>query len=149
MARVTGGSDIAKALQQISINISGPIKDAQRKALKPMLAAAKANVPVETGRLRKILTIKADPSAPKSRPTFQVGPNSADPHYRVAHLVEYGTAPHEIDGKHHPGADPQPFLTPAFEATGAEVLRKFGEEIGPAIERAGARARARAARKSK
>lgn len=143
-SRMTGADGIAKAFKQVSLNLKTPIQQASRKALKPVLDAAKANLTeghgVETGRLKKILTIKPDP---KNKAAMHVGPNASDPHYRVAHLVEFGTAPHDVDGAMHPGADPHPFLEPAFEAKGDEALKIFGQEIGPAIENAAARAVAR------
>ncbi len=147
-SRMTGADGIAKAFRQVTLNLKTPIQQASRKALKPILNEAKANLKdghgVETGHLKKILTIKPDP---KNKAAMHVGPNSEDPHYRVGHLVEFGTAPHDVDGEMHPGADPHPFLGPAFEAKGDEALKIFGQEIGPAIERAATKAVAKASKK--
>ncbi|SIQ98795.1 phage protein, HK97 gp10 family [Rhizobium sp. RU35A] len=147
-SRMTGADGIVKAFRQVTLNLKTPIQQASRKALKPILQEAKANLTeghgVETGHLKKLLTIKPDP---KNKAAMHVGPNSDDPHYRVAHLVEFGTQPHDIDGAMHPGAEAKPFLTPAFEAKADEALKIFGQEIGPAIEKAAERAAAKATKK--
>lgn len=50
---------------------------------------------------------------------------------RIAHLVEFGTAPHfqpnlKFD---HPGARPRPGLAPAYEAHGDEVVERMATEL--------------------
>ena len=47
---------------------------------------------------------------------------------RIAHLVEFGTAPHAqpARGILHPGARPYPFARPAYEAKKLETLRRVG-----------------------
>lgn len=49
----------------------------------------------------------------------------------VAHLVEFGTAPHWQPrfkkGFHHPGARPHPFFRPAFDSQKGNVLKTLGE----------------------
>lgn len=46
---------------------------------------------------------------------------------KIAHLVEFGTAPHWQPKRRymHPGARPRPFFRPAYEGKRAEVLRRF------------------------
>lgn len=50
---------------------------------------------------------------------------------KIAHLVEYGTAPHYQPnfkgGFHHPGAAAQPFFRPAFESTKNEVVAEVSK----------------------
>lgn len=45
---------------------------------------------------------------------------------KLAHLVEFGTAPHFQQnfkgGFHHPGSSPRPFFRPAFESTKDDVM---------------------------
>jgi len=62
-----------------------------------------------------------------------------------AHLVEFGTDPHwqPRRGRWHPGADPKPFLTPAYVQNEQEAIRRFGEAYGPAVERQADRLRAK------
>lgn len=58
----------------------------------------------------------------------------------IAHLVELGTAPHSLAKgasrrkgimqnvpPFHPGTEPEPFFTPAFEATKGEVVMGFAQ----------------------
>ena len=46
---------------------------------------------------------------------------------RIAHLVEFGTAPHYQPrrGRMHPGARPRRFFTRAFESTKRDVVEEF------------------------
>lgn len=46
---------------------------------------------------------------------------------KLAHLVEFGTAPHWQPNLkfRHPGARPKPFFRPAFEATKGEVIDRL------------------------
>jgi hypothetical protein len=55
---------------------------------------------------------------------------------KIAHLVEYGTAPHwqPRRGIMHPGARPYPFARPAFETTKDIVLQRIGHAIWRRIE---------------
>lgn len=58
----------------------------------------------------------------------------------LAHLVEFGTAPHfqpnRRGGIMHPGARPKPFFTPAFESTKEETVTGLGRRTWALIERA-------------
>lgn len=47
---------------------------------------------------------------------------------KIAHLVEFGTAPHWQPGRGvmHPGAKPEPFARPAFEETKEDVAMAVG-----------------------
>lgn len=50
---------------------------------------------------------------------------------KIAHLVEFGTAPHWQPRRRvmHPGARPYPFFRPAFESTKSEVISKMGKAV--------------------
>lgn len=50
---------------------------------------------------------------------------------KIAHLVEFGTAPHAQPrrGIMHPGARPFPFFRPAFEATKETTVRRLGTGV--------------------
>lgn len=54
----------------------------------------------------------------------------------IAHLVEYGTAPHVQPnrGIHHPGARPYPFFRPAFEERKQEVVDTVGRNAWAKIK---------------
>lgn len=57
---------------------------------------------------------------------------------RIAHLVEFGTAPHDQPrrGIKHPGARPFPFARPGFEAKKDEVVGTMGSDIWDRISAA-------------
>lgn len=152
---VRGNRDAARALRELARYVSTPLNAASRFALQPALKAAKAKVgsiPFDdsTGALQASLTIKKKARSSKLNPVHQVGPDSA---FRkggrrpvsYAHLVEFGTAPHYQPkrGVMHPGAKPTPFLTPAFHETKTEVVKRFGQKIGPEMEKRAARLRSR------
>lgn len=144
---ITGAKGIASAFRQIVPGLTVPINQASRVALRPLLAAAKRNLKangnVQSGQLLKSLTVKKKGGKSVRLHEHLVGPSAANPHYRLGHLVEFGTTPHRIGKKLHPGARAFPFLRPAFEETKDEVIKRFGAEIGPAVE---ARARKLAAK---
>lgn len=54
---------------------------------------------------------------------------------RIAHLVEFGTAPHWQPRRRimHPGAQPKPFARPAYEQEKDDVGLHFGRAIWRAI----------------
>ena len=140
-----------QALRTMQRQIGRPVSEAQRSSLRPVLKAAKQNLDSldanVTGELKKSLTIKKDAKAPKTKPTYKVGPRSDSPAVRYAHLVEFGTDPHNLpNGGKHPGTSPKPFLTMAFETEGKTVIKKFGEEIGKAVEKQAVRLARKAAK---
>lgn len=57
---------------------------------------------------------------------------------KIAHLVEYGTAPHAQPrrGIMHPGARPYPFFRPAFETTKHQVVKELSQEVWRRINQA-------------
>jgi hypothetical protein len=79
-SRMTGAKDLARSLEQIPRGLNAPINAAGRKALRPMLNEAKANLRangnIETGEFLRLLTIKADPKTPKDRARLMVGPDA-------------------------------------------------------------------------
>ena len=80
-------------------------------------------------------------------------------HSRLAHLVEFGTAPHRIEPRRkgkvlafevngetvftthvdHPGARQQPFLRPAGDTKAQEAVDRIGENLGKGLEREAAK----------
>lgn len=145
-SKITGADDLARALASLEGSVTAPINAAARKALQPMLKAARAAAPVDDGDLKKSLTIKKAKS-PKSKPKHVVGPaanfvgkDGAKP-VRYAHIVEFGPA----DGS-SPGAR---FLSGAFEETASQVIDELGKALGPEIEKAAARRAKRIAKRSK
>lgn len=159
---VRGDRETARALRALSQYVSTPLNATSRFALQPTLKAAKSNarsIPFkeDTGTLEASLTIKKKRGGSKLNPTTQVGPDSGfqrDTQYgsrrpvRYAHLIEFGTAPHYQPGRGvtHPGTRPHPFLTPAYFSTRDEVVKRFGEKIGPEMEKRAAKLAAKKAK---
>ena len=152
---VRGSRETAGNLREMARYVSTPLNAASRFALQPTLGAARINakaLPSEekTGTLAASLTIKRDPKSPKLKPKHQVGPSSDYERntqfgkrrpVKYAHLLEFGTAPHYQPGRGvtHPGSKPEPFLTPAYNATKETVVKRFGERIGPELEKRAAK----------
>lgn len=73
-------------------------------------------------------------------PENQVLVTVGDTSVRYAHLVEYGTAPHEnrgeFAGTHHPGTQAQPFFWPAFRLNRKKLARSIKRAVGKAVKQA-------------
>lgn len=146
-SRVRGAKGVSAGLKDLSRNVTQPIGTASRFALQPVLADARANVRAtpfdeSTGALAASLTIKKDPASRVVSQTYRVGPqadfekNGRRPS-KYAHLIEFGTAPHYQPkrGVTHPGSRAMPFLEPAYDANKEKVVKRYGEKIGPALEK--------------
>lgn len=136
-------------LKQLPAKIERNImRAALRAGAAEFRAAAKANVPVESGALRR--SIKVSTGSKKGRVTakLKVGGRLA-PH---AHLVEYGTKPHTITAAQgggltvggnivssvdHPGARPRPFMRPAFDTKPPAAIAAVGSKIRERLTAAG------------
>ena len=50
-----------------------------------------------------------------------------------ARFVEYGTKPHKVGGRSHPGSQAKPFLRPAFDelknAIGTTIVKQIGRKL--------------------
>lgn len=59
---------------------------------------------------------------------------------RYAHLVEYGTSPHEqggmFKGTQHPGTEAQPFFWPAYRMMRRRIKSRFSRALSKAIKKA-------------
>ncbi|RVD16867.1 MAG: hypothetical protein EOS73_25475 [Mesorhizobium sp.] len=152
---VRGDREVARALRELANQVAVPLGTASRFALQPTLKQAKANaraLPLKegTGTLAASLIIRQKPRTSKVNPTFQVGPNAGFQRatefgprrpVKYAHLVEFGTAPHfqPERGVTHPGAPPHPFLAPAYFTTREAVVKRFGQKLGPELEKRAAK----------
>ena len=152
---VRGDKETARALRALSQQVAVPLGATSRFALQPTLKAARANakaLPLKesTGTLAASLVIRQKPRTSKLKPTFQVGPNAGfqrNTEYgprrpvKYAHLVEFGTAPHYQPGRGvvHPGSAPHPFMAPAYYSTRDQVVKRFGDKIGPEMEKRAAK----------
>ena len=134
---VTGGAETARALREL-----GPASAATkvlRQALgagaSEVLAAARENVPVDTGALKRSLGIGYKASG-QYQAHVVVGHRG--PRARISHLLEFGTRKMAA----------QPYMRPARDASSDHALRAFASAIWPQIVREATRLASRKAGKS-
>ena len=137
-SRVNGARSVSAALRQMRKQYGVPVDQASRAGLQVIRRAAKRNI-ADDPELASSLVIRKDRKQPRATPTHELGPLSTSPAAFRAHFKEFGTDPHPIRGGMHPGEQPQPFLTSAFMVHGKEAVDRFGERLGPAIERQAAK----------
>ncbi|WP_165068264.1 HK97-gp10 family putative phage morphogenesis protein [Paludisphaera rhizosphaerae] len=113
---VTGIEEIDRRLRQLEPAIGKKVvRQAIRQALKPVLAAAKANAPVESGALKRSIKLRA--VKPKVRRKGVVGldvrvdKDSAEGGAWYAPRVELGDSTHVG----------HPFMAPAYAAQGPKA----------------------------
>lgn len=140
--KLEGVPNLQAQLKELGAELAqNTLRAAARKAFEPVLAAAVAKVPVDTGNLRQ--SIKIGSSKPKGGETvIAVGlvvannagkgrrtkDNSAggakDPYYW--RFVEKGTRK----------KDARPFLRPALDGNADRVIDQFSKELAKAIDKA-------------
>jgi len=133
---VFGAKELQRAFRELAHAARRPVAEASRHAMQPILKAARANT--SHASIKKALVLKQG-KAPKDRIVYAVGGDPKNPDYRLLHLQEFGVDPHKIGEIDHPGHAAQPFLTPAFHAEGRNAIKRFGERLGPALEKQAAR----------
>jgi HK97 gp10 family phage protein len=145
---VSGLADLNKALQALPLKIErNALRGAVRAGVKEFQTRARANVPVDSGALRKSIKIKTSARGGQVKATLRAGDKTA----WYAHLVEFGTKAHfigprvakalaflgvTVQGVQHPGAKARPFMRPALdggqraavEATAAYLRRRIEAE---------------------
>lgn len=126
---VYGGQKVAAALRRRSSVLTEPVlRQARNAALQPMLAAARVHLMANRSVHRGVL-LKGMAVVSVGRGTSALGATGKA--ISIAHLVEFGTAPHwqPNRGMMHPGARPKPFLRPAFEEMKGSVVAAFAQEL--------------------
>lgn len=138
------------------------IRNASKKAMQPMVVAAKTKAPIETGLLKKSIGMKQKQYTRARVVATIVGPRKGfkklvkvldqfgnlkeqyrDP-VNYAHLVEFGTAAHALgsgsdsrkqvaSGAQHPGSDAKPFLRPAFDENEHKALAIYRAELSKGV----------------
>lgn len=105
--------------------------------------SAKSLAPVNTGALRDSIQFtmgdqdtprySAFKSSAKGQPELAAIVTAGNSKVRYAHLVEFGTSPHELRGLYagaqHPGSAAQPFFYPAYRANKAKVKRLVSSAV--------------------
>ena len=107
---------------------------ALKAAAKPLQMKAKSNAPKHDGELIKSIKITSTFSKKKGEVKILVRAGNKKAYY--AHMVERGVKAHLIKGPvifggvvyqniHHPGFTPRPFMRPAFDSTGQQVVDAY------------------------
>ena len=156
--KFTGGKELERALLELGEKEAAKVgRAAVRATAKPLLDAARGNVPVREGRLKRSLQLKVDRmfeggqrksgftaiikvsgrlgyrarrSDRQSRVRGKLGP--ARYNYQIGSSPNVYGAFVEF-GIHGP---PQPFMRPAWEAEGGQVaINRMGKEIWTGLDK--------------
>jgi HK97 gp10 family phage protein len=138
---VKGLSDLQKQLSTLAPRLQANVmRSALRAGANVIKEEAKANVPVDSGLLRKGLKV----STRSRRGVVTASVKATGKHSYIARWIEYGTAAHEIVSKNgksllfngkfvdkvmHPGTSPKPFLRPALESKSSAAVVAVGLAI--------------------
>lgn len=130
-----GDVELKRALTGIPNLTAAGLDGAARAALEPMRAQTSLNAlrlrqPDRTpigGHLDQGVVVRKVDGRGKTYRKFWVSFTRRARY--LAHLVEFGTAPHAQPKRKimHPGARPKPFATPAFESTKDETVTTLGK----------------------
>jgi HK97 gp10 family phage protein len=144
-----------KGLPQLKAKLKR-LKEQTAEDIKPTFEAAaqsivdmmKRRVPVKTGGLRDTIGWTWGDRPKYSQKVTSVKAGGAlvitifagDSKHRYAHLVEFGTKPHEQGGEfrgtEHPGTAPQPFFFSSYRAMRKGVKAMLRKAIKAAVKKA-------------
>lgn len=131
---LTGIDQLLKNLRQINAELAKRAPSAAvRAGSRIIINEARIRTPIKTGSLKKSIGLRIRKYSRSNTLTGIIGPRSipyATPSGKknpafYGHLVEFGTAPHDLTsnkkfiarkGAHHPGAQARPYLRPAWDA---------------------------------
>ena len=116
-------AEIAEGLAEYSQDVVEKVNVSSEKVGKAAVKKLKQTSPKKTGKYAKSWTMKTEPEV--GQPHKRIVHVKA-PHYRLAHLLEYGHA--RVGGGRVSG---KPHIRPAEE----EVIREFARELEEAIKR--------------
>jgi len=116
-------TEIAKGLAEYSQDVVEKVNVSSEKVGKAAVKKLKQTSPKKTGEYAKSWTMKTEPDV--GQPHKRIVHVKA-PHYRLAHLLEYGHA--KVGGGRVEG---RPHIRPAEEM----VIQEFMAEVEEAIER--------------
>lgn len=150
---IQGGAELQKFLSELPVNIEKNIvRGGLRAGGQVIEKAIQDRIPVDEGDLKESLRVTA---GAKKGGRVYAHVKTGGPKARHAHLVEFGTKPHEIRPKgaislffagvfskliQHPGAKPQPFMRPGFDSSAGRAVQAIGEYIGTRVEKLKAKA---------
>jgi HK97 gp10 family phage protein len=138
--KVEGLKECEEALNALPLaTTKNVLKRAMMAAAQPVVATAAARVKKRTGKLGRSITVSTKLSRRQRRATpkdssveVYVGAGPL-PH---AHMLEFGTV----------HSAPEPFLRPAIDAQGMQVLKIFRDDLKAEIDKAMQRQARKAAR---
>lgn len=148
---VIGGADLAAALRDFPVKFEVQVMAAAlREGAREIEARAKANVPVRTGKLRDSIKIRRRNNRRTGFVNLLItaGDRKKGGAF-YAHMVEFGTQPHEIRPRRakslfiagllrqvvrHPGAKPSGFMRRAFDEGHAPALVRVTERVARGIK---------------
>ena len=116
-------AEIAKGLAEYSQDVVEKVNVSSEKVGKAAVKRLKQTSPKKTGKYAKSWTMTTEKAI--GQPDLRIIHAKA-PHYRLAHLLEYGHA--KVGGGRVEG---RPHIRPAEE----EVIREFTREVEEAITR--------------
>lgn len=119
-------SDLLKALKKFPDNIQKNVMTgAVRAAAKPIVSAARANVPVDSGNLKKSIGTVKRKSRDKTKIRFSVTPRKGGKYDGwYGHMLEFGTSKMAA----------QPFMRPAFENQDDQSIEEAKKYIAKKID---------------
>jgi len=140
---VIGVEELVRNINAVGRGISVRHLDpAMKRALKPMLDSAKSKaLPRRQAHTAAgqhldegLVIAKGEQTTRTRREQLVTATGRA---MKLAHLVEFGTAPHfqPNRGVMHPGARPFPFLRPAFDENAQQTIVLVGQELWREIEK--------------
>lgn len=147
--RVDGMRKFDQALAEIGSRRTATTigRAAARAGSRPIITSARANLSGvnDTGALKRAIKLKLKQYGglilavigAESKKDGRTGRNPAN----YAHLVEFGTAPHQVGNRQHPGAKAHPFLGPAFDSSVPESLRRTAAKAKEKLREAALKAR--------
>lgn len=146
---IIGGRELDAAMASLSIKVEKNIlRSALRAGANQYKEEVKANIPVDSGDLRRSVRVSARSKGGRVTASVKIGNKKA----WYARLVEFGTKAHKIAPKgggglliggnivgavDHPGARPQPFARPAFDSKATEAIAAVAAQIRKRLTKEG------------
>lgn len=151
--KTEGFAEMQKVLAEMPNAVRNRVTmNALRAGGRVLRAEMKLKVPKKTGELNKSINVTTYTSRKAGERAVAVGVRGKEG--PLAHLVEFGTAPHPIKPKKgkvlayvdggqqrfaaavkHPGAKPHPFVRPATDTKGKEAVERIRDNMGAGIIR--------------
>lgn len=144
-----GGRELDQLLQTLPVKIERNIlRGALRAGVVPIMKEVQARAPVDSGQLKASIRISTRTRKGQVSASVKVGNFVA----WYAHLVEFGTKPHEIKARlggalgfggkvtkrvDHPGIQPRPFIRPGADASIPSALIEVPKYIRKRLTKEG------------